>query len=80
MQYRKAGRSMSNGHCVEVMERDGTVYVRDSKNPDKPPLEFTPEEWRAFSGGMADGNFSDIGTSEQWAGGRHMSISSGMRA
>jgi hypothetical protein len=42
--------------------KDGTrkVLMRDSKNPDGAVLEFTAEEWEAFSGGMAAGNFDDV--------------------
>ena len=49
MTWRKAKRSNANGGaCVEVARGHGTIYARDSKNPDGPRLQFTPEEWRGF--------------------------------
>lgn len=44
--------------CVEVSGgEDGTVYVRDSKHPDLPPLVFTKAEWDAFTAGVRNGEF-----------------------
>ncbi|WP_218025244.1 DUF397 domain-containing protein [Nocardia jejuensis] len=44
--------------CVEVAFLvDGTVAVRHSKVPDGHVLVFTPGEWDAFAGGVADGEF-----------------------
>jgi hypothetical protein len=31
--------------------------VRDSKDPQGPVLLFTPDEWRAFVGGVRNGEF-----------------------
>ena len=31
--------------------------MRDGKNPDGPALIFTPDEWRAFTAGVQDGEF-----------------------
>lgn len=51
--------SFSGGvNCVEVrLLPDGTVGLRDSKNPTKPPHVFTASEWRAFRLGMLAGEF-----------------------
>ncbi|WP_082802089.1 DUF397 domain-containing protein [Herbidospora cretacea] len=48
----------ANGNCVEVAQL-GTdrVGVRDSKDVQGSPLVFTSEEWRAFVGGVKDGEF-----------------------
>jgi Domain of unknown function (DUF397) len=54
--WQKSGRSMSNG-CVEVAFVDNQVAVRDSKRKEGPVLIFTPVEWEAFLGGVADGQF-----------------------
>lgn len=55
--WRKSTRS-DQGNCVEVaFAADGTVGVRDSKNPTGPVLQFTPAEWDAFTGGVRDGEF-----------------------
>ena len=58
-QWRKSTRSGgSGGNCVEVAyPGDGTIRVRDSKNPDGPVLTFTPAEWDAFLDGAKDGEF-----------------------
>jgi hypothetical protein len=56
--WRKSRRSDGGGNCVEVaFAHDGTVGVRDSKNRTGPILEFTPDEWDAFIGGVHDGEF-----------------------
>lgn len=55
----KSSRSGANGNCVEVAKLpDGTVAVRDSKNPDGGVLVFTRPEWDAFLGGVLDGDFA----------------------
>lgn len=57
-EWRKATASGDNGQCVEVATNlPGVVAVRDSKNPHGPALVFTPGEWRAFVGGVKDGEF-----------------------
>ena len=57
-EWRKATASGDNGQCVEVATNlPGAIAVRDSKNPHGPALVFTPGEWRAFVGGVKDGEF-----------------------
>lgn len=56
VKWRKSSRSGYNG-CVEVAFLDGHIAVRDSKDPQGPVLLFTPTEWRAFLGGIRDGQF-----------------------
>jgi hypothetical protein len=36
---------------------DGSVQLRDSKDPGGPVLTFTPNEWARFIGGAKDGEF-----------------------
>ena len=63
--WRKSSYSGRNGGtCVEVRvvpgAKEGSDYVitmRDSKDPDGPVLTFTPDEWRAFTLGVQDGEF-----------------------
>lgn len=55
--WRKSSYSGTNGgNCVEVAANlPGIVAVRDSKHKSGPVLAFTPEAWRAFLGGLRDG-------------------------
>ena len=56
--WRKSRRSSGGDNCVEVaFAADGSVGVRDSKDPTGPVLTFTPAEWEAFTGGVCDGEF-----------------------
>jgi len=36
---------------------DRVIAMRDGKNPGGPTLIFTPDEWRAFTAGVQDGEF-----------------------
>lgn len=58
--FRKSTFS-GNGGCVEVRRLDdGTIAVRDSKDPSLPPHHFTRTEWTAFLAGVRNGEF-DLG-------------------
>jgi hypothetical protein len=48
--WRKASKSNgSGGACVEfAVFEDGTMGVRDSKDPTGPRLALTPDAWTAF--------------------------------
>lgn len=49
-----------SGNCVEVGFGGDTgdkVFVRDSKDPSKPPHTFTRREWQAFLDGARAGEF-----------------------
>jgi hypothetical protein len=47
------------GACVEVAHDsdEDEIFVRDSKNPDTPPLRFNRDEWDAFIAGVKAGEF-----------------------
>lgn len=46
----KSSHSGDANTCVEVARNlPGIVAVRDSKNPDRPALVFSPAEWRLFT-------------------------------
>ena len=36
---------------------DRVIAMRDGNNPGGPTLIFTPDEWRAFTAGVRDGEF-----------------------
>jgi len=58
----KSSLSFSNSNCVQVASLpDGGIGIRDSKNPGGPVLRFTSDEWRAFIGGVRDGEFDSFG-------------------
>ena len=58
----KSSLSFSNGNCVEVANLpDSRVGVRHSKHAQGPVLQFTPDEWQAFLGGVRNGEFDSFG-------------------
>lgn len=58
----KSSLSFANSNCVEVANLPGGhVGVRDSKAPEDLILRFTPDEWRAFLGGVRNGEFDRFG-------------------
>ncbi|ANY08841.1 DUF397 domain-containing protein [Pseudonocardia sp. HH130630-07] len=60
--WRKSTRSNNGGNCVEIadnlIDANGLVYVRDSKDRTGPVLSFAPAEWRAFVGGVSNGELT----------------------
>jgi hypothetical protein len=59
----KSSLSFSNGNCVEVAELpDGSVGIRNSRDPAGAVLSFTQGEWRAFLAGARLGEFDRFGT------------------
>ena len=58
-EWQKSSRSGAEGHCVEARQTEpgGNVEVRHSLNPEAGTLSYTPDEWNAFLGGVADGEF-----------------------
>jgi hypothetical protein len=49
------------GNCVEVGRTpEGSFLVRDKKNPDQSPLEFSSSEWSAFVAGVKNGEFDAL--------------------
>jgi hypothetical protein len=54
----KSTLSLAHGNCVEVAGLDGDgIGVRNSRDTGGPVLVFTPDEWRAFLGGVRNGEF-----------------------
>ena len=56
-QFRKSTFSRPIPHCVEVACEDGTIRVRDSKNPAEALLSYNWGEWQAFIQGVKEGEF-----------------------
>lgn len=56
----RTASACEQGACVSVAFDNGNALVRDSKDPDGPALRFTRNEWTAFVGGVAAGEF-DMG-------------------
>ena len=46
--WRKAGRSVNNGQCVEVASASAAVMVRDSVDPSGPVVGYPSRTWQAF--------------------------------
>ena len=67
--WTKSSLSFANGNCVEVANLPGGhVGVRDSKDGAGLVLRFTPGEWRAFLGGVRNGEFDKFGELSPRAG------------
>lgn len=47
----------SGGNCVEAAKNGAGVIVRDSKNPDRQPIDFSAGQWAEFLDGVAAGEF-----------------------
>jgi hypothetical protein len=59
--WTRSSLSHTNGNCVEVADiGSGLVGMRDSKNTIGPKLEISSEEWRAFLGGVRNGEFDNF--------------------
>jgi len=57
--WTKSSLSHANGNCVEIANlSDGQVGMRDSKDVTGPALGFPSEEWKAFLGGVQNGEFN----------------------
>ena len=50
----------ADGACVEIAEAGEATLMRDSKNPDQPPLAIDSTAWAAFIQGIENGEFKPL--------------------
>ncbi|GAA0921157.1 DUF397 domain-containing protein [Nonomuraea longicatena] len=55
--WHKSSLSGNGASCVEVAIGKSVIAVRDTKDREAGMLMFTPDEWRAFIGGVRLGEF-----------------------
>ena len=55
--YKSSYSGNGGGSCVEVKMASHGVLVRNSRDRAGSVLEFTHDEWRAFTAGAHDGEF-----------------------
>jgi hypothetical protein len=61
VEWRKSSFSNPSGNCVEAAPLpDGSVAVRNSRQPDGPALVYTRAEIAAFLDGVRNGEFDDL--------------------
>jgi hypothetical protein len=58
--WRKAGRSVNNGQCVEVASAGAAVVVRDSVDPSGPVVGYPTRTRRAFLTTAKTGTFDSL--------------------
>ena len=46
--WQKSSWSVGDGACIEIVESDAFIFIRDSRRPDGPLLSVSHDEWRAF--------------------------------
>ncbi|MBL1098802.1 DUF397 domain-containing protein [Streptomyces coffeae] len=62
--YKSSYSGGSGNSCVEIADvtaTRGVIGVRDSKKPDGPALQFSPDGWSSFIGLVRSGEV-DFGT------------------
>lgn len=61
VQWIKSRHSNAEGNCVEVASlAEGSVAVRNSRDPHGPALIYTPAEVAAFLAGAKEGEFDHL--------------------
>jgi predicted secreted Zn-dependent protease len=52
--------SCNGGACVQVATDQNSILIRNSRQPDGPLVEYTPEEWHEFVSGVKKGDFDGL--------------------
>jgi Domain of unknown function (DUF397) len=61
LRWQKSGRSNPSGNCVEMARLpEGSIAVRNSRDPRGPALVYTVDEIEAFLLGARDGDFDNL--------------------
>jgi hypothetical protein len=61
LEWRKSSASNPSGNCVEAAALpDGSVALRNSREPDGTALIYTRAEIAAFLAGVRNGEFDDL--------------------
>lgn len=61
LEWRKSSASNPSGNCVEAAALpDGSVALRNSREPDGAALVYTRAEIEAFLAGVRNGEFDDL--------------------
>lgn len=55
--WRKSGRSVGNGACVEVTVAEPGIAVRDSTDQTGPRISYSAAAWRNFGQSVRQGRF-----------------------
>jgi len=55
--WRKSGRSISNGECAEVASSAAGVFVRDTMDREHLTLCYSASSWRTFVSAVRTGTF-----------------------
>jgi len=57
IEFKISSHSPFGKSCVGVARKNGGILVTNTNLPDRPTVEFTVEEWKAFLLGVKDGEF-----------------------
>jgi hypothetical protein len=55
--WRKSGRSVGNGACVEVTVAEPGIAVRDSTDQTGPRISYSAAAWHTFGQSVRQGRF-----------------------
>jgi hypothetical protein len=58
--WQKSTASGGQGNCVQVAVVDGSILVRNSRDPLSSVLSFTRQEWAAFLEDVTNGKFATL--------------------